>query len=126
MGIELDQPSGKNDGSKDGVRYFECRQNHGVLVPKSKVRRARVIKTSTPTTSTPISSGTESIDYGTGSGSISLATSGATSGSSGAEASSPSPYASPSIRRKALGTSSSSTSRYKTPTKWTICFGKES
>lgn len=113
MGIELDQPTGKNDGSKDGVHYFECRQHHGVLVPKSNVRRARVVKAST--TSTPISSGTESIDYATGSGSISLATSGATSGSSGAEATSPSPYASPSIRMK-LGTSSSNTSRYVTPT----------
>ena len=106
MGVELDQPSGKNDGSKDNVRYFKCRPNYGVLVPKSKVKRAGgALKASA--TNTPVSSGPESVDYATGSGSISLATSGA-SGSSEAEASSPSPFASPSIARRKMGASSSS------------------
>lgn len=108
MGIELDQPTGKNDGSKDGVRYFSCRPNYGVLIPKSKVKRAGSAAKASAS-STPISSGAESADYATGSGSISLATSGA-SGSSEAEASSPSPYGSPAISRRKVGASSSSSS----------------
>uniref|UniRef100_A0A0A9W372 Microtubule-associated tumor suppressor candidate 2 n=3 Tax=Lygus hesperus TaxID=30085 RepID=A0A0A9W372_LYGHE len=36
-GIELDGPDGLNDGSVNGVRYFSCAPNHGVIAPKSKV-----------------------------------------------------------------------------------------
>jgi hypothetical protein len=106
MGVELDQAVGKNDGSKDGVHYFKCRPNYGVLVPKSKVKRAGAAMKGSAG-NTPISSGPESVDYATGSGSISLATSGA-SGSSEAEASSPSPFASPSIAQRKPGDGSSS------------------
>lgn len=31
VGIELDEPKGKNDGSVFGVRYFSCRANHGIF-----------------------------------------------------------------------------------------------
>ncbi|KAJ2660414.1 hypothetical protein IWW48_002999 [Coemansia sp. RSA 1200] len=38
LGIELEQPSGKNDGSVQGVRYFECQPNHGVFVRSSQAK----------------------------------------------------------------------------------------
>ncbi|KAK5857066.1 hypothetical protein PBY51_010333 [Eleginops maclovinus] len=39
LGIELDKPSGKNDGSVGGVRYFSCPSKHGVFAPPSRVQR---------------------------------------------------------------------------------------
>uniref|UniRef100_A0A8C2XNB3 Si:dkeyp-47f9.4 n=1 Tax=Cyclopterus lumpus TaxID=8103 RepID=A0A8C2XNB3_CYCLU len=38
LGIELDKPSGKNDGSVGGVRYFRCSPKHGVFAPSSRVQ----------------------------------------------------------------------------------------
>ena len=108
--MELDQPNGKNDGSMNGVRYFKCLPNHGIFVLQSKVKRStdpfllHVRNIGHSATSTPVSSGPESIDYvaGSGSGSISLATSGA-SGLSEAEAMSPSPHTSPATARRRMG-----------------------
>ena len=37
VGIELDEAAGHNDGSVDGMRYFQCRPNHGIFAPVHKV-----------------------------------------------------------------------------------------
>jgi dynactin complex subunit len=37
-GVELDEPAGLNDGSVQGVRYFTCRPQHGIVAPVGIVR----------------------------------------------------------------------------------------
>ena len=37
IGIALDEPVGKNDGSLKGQTYFECEKNHGVFVRPERV-----------------------------------------------------------------------------------------
>ncbi|KAK3078237.1 hypothetical protein LTS18_008092, partial [Coniosporium uncinatum] len=37
IGIALDEPTGKNDGSIQGQRYFECATNSGVFVRPERV-----------------------------------------------------------------------------------------
>ncbi len=37
IGVELDMPKGRNDGSLDKHRYFHCEPNHGLFAPPGKV-----------------------------------------------------------------------------------------
>lgn len=36
-GVELDKSEGSNNGTYDGVIYFECDENHGIFAPPEKV-----------------------------------------------------------------------------------------
>jgi hypothetical protein len=47
VGLELDLPKGRLDGSFRGRRYFECPANHGLLVEKSEFIR-KVVGTQAP------------------------------------------------------------------------------
>jgi dynactin 1 len=39
LGLELDNDSGKNDGSVRGERYFDCAPNHGLFIqPAPSIR----------------------------------------------------------------------------------------
>src|SRR5690554_3799091 len=38
VGVELDQPDGKNNGSVHNVTYFTCEDKHGIFVRRKKLR----------------------------------------------------------------------------------------
>ncbi|KAG2022561.1 hypothetical protein CC2G_000299 [Coprinopsis cinerea AmutBmut pab1-1] len=38
VGVELDEPNGKNDGSVQGVQYFTCKPGHGVFLRQSQIK----------------------------------------------------------------------------------------
>lgn len=37
IGLELISENGKNDGSIQGIRYFQCEKRHGIFVRPNKV-----------------------------------------------------------------------------------------
>lgn len=38
VGVKLDEPYGKNNGTHEGKRYFECEDNYGIFVRAAKVK----------------------------------------------------------------------------------------
>ena len=40
IGIEMDLPVGKHDGTVEGYQYFTCAEAHGLMVRREKVRIA--------------------------------------------------------------------------------------
>jgi len=40
VGVELEKPQGKNDGSVNGIRYFDCAMDRGLFVRPDKVVKA--------------------------------------------------------------------------------------
>ncbi|XP_066905264.1 kinesin-like protein KIF13A isoform X5 [Halyomorpha halys] len=51
VGVDLDAPIGKNDGSVEGVKYFESRTKHGIFVRADKLirdRRGRAMRDQKP------------------------------------------------------------------------------
>jgi len=39
VGVQLDEPVGKNDGSVKGKRYFDCTDKFGCFVRSDKIKR---------------------------------------------------------------------------------------
>ncbi|XP_032591279.1 kinesin-like protein KIF13A isoform X2 [Drosophila grimshawi] len=37
IGVELDTPTGKNDGTVQGIQYFQCKPTHGIFVRADKL-----------------------------------------------------------------------------------------
>ncbi|XP_067139830.1 kinesin-like protein KIF13A isoform X3 [Centruroides vittatus] len=55
IGIELDTPTGKNDGSVNGIRYFQCKPRFGIFVRPDKLvldKRGRAIRAARQSSST--------------------------------------------------------------------------
>ncbi|KFW05020.1 Centrosome-associated protein 350 [Fulmarus glacialis] len=37
VGVELDKPEGNNNGTYDGIKYFDCKEKHGIFAPPQKI-----------------------------------------------------------------------------------------
>ena len=37
IGVALDDPLGKNNGSVQGKKYFSCAENHGIFIRQSQI-----------------------------------------------------------------------------------------
>ncbi|GBM35862.1 Centrosome-associated protein 350 [Araneus ventricosus] len=44
LGIILDQPVGRNNGSYEGIPYFKCSKNHGIFTRPCQVKKTSFIK----------------------------------------------------------------------------------
>ena len=42
MGVILDDAKGKNNGTVQGKKYFNCEDNHGIFVRQSQVRNVNI------------------------------------------------------------------------------------
>lgn len=38
VGVELSEPNGKNNGTVQGIEYFQCKPNYGVFVRISQIK----------------------------------------------------------------------------------------
>ncbi|KAF9161121.1 Kinesin protein 1B [Actinomortierella ambigua] len=47
-GIELDTPTGKNDGTVNGIEYFQCRPKHGIFVLAAKIAKSESLFPTSP------------------------------------------------------------------------------
>lgn len=36
-GVELDEPEGNNNGTYGGIKYFDCKEKHGIFAPPQKI-----------------------------------------------------------------------------------------
>ncbi|XP_039528340.1 dynactin subunit 1 isoform X3 [Pimephales promelas] len=50
VGVILEEPKGKNDGTVQGKRYFTCQENHGIFVRQSQIQLVEDLADTSPDT----------------------------------------------------------------------------